>query len=177
MSTEEQTRLSFLTAGGRLGFRHYLLVTVVGTYALMVLGAYTSAVGAGLSCPDWPQCYGVWFPFNNPEAMYNHPEFPGWGEAYTTWQIFVEWAHRGLAAIMGIFILAGMAYSWYVKKPRAVRWSLVGAVALLPFQVILGGLTVTERLDPVIVTSHLGTATVILLALTIATVVTWLHER
>lgn len=43
----------------RIGYRHLAGVTLVGTYLVMLLGAYTSAIGAGLSCPDWPTCYGT----------------------------------------------------------------------------------------------------------------------
>jgi cytochrome c oxidase assembly protein subunit 15 len=37
---------------------------------------------------------------------------------------------------------------------------------LLPFQVVLGGLTVTEQLDPFVVTAHLAVASLILVMLT-----------
>jgi cytochrome c oxidase assembly protein subunit 15 len=39
--------------------RYLATITLVSTYILMLLGAYTSAIGAGLSCPDWPTCYGT----------------------------------------------------------------------------------------------------------------------
>jgi len=42
---------------------------LVGTYVLMQLGAYTSAIGAGLSCPDWPTCYGTFVPFLHSEII------------------------------------------------------------------------------------------------------------
>ncbi|MDY6779004.1 MAG: hypothetical protein SV760_00325, partial [Halobacteria archaeon] len=38
----------------RVSFKLYLGLTLVSTYVLMLLGAYTKAIGAGLSCPDWP---------------------------------------------------------------------------------------------------------------------------
>jgi len=39
--------------------------------------------------------------------------------------------------------------------------------------VLLGRLTVTRALEPVVVTAHLGLATLILVLLTVATVVVW----
>lgn len=42
--------------GSPFGYRHLASATLVGTYIVMLLEAYTSAIGAGLSCPDWPMC-------------------------------------------------------------------------------------------------------------------------
>jgi len=142
-------------------------VTVVVTFVLMLLGAYTKAIGAGLSCPDWPTCYGTWIPFLQPEVYQD--------AAYTQWQIFVEWAHRGLAMITGFLILGTAVGAWRRKSlSRTGRLSAVFALGVLPIQVVLGGLTVTEQLEPLIVTSHLGAAILIFAAL-VATAVT-VHE-
>ncbi|MFT4891884.1 MAG: heme A synthase [Halobacteriales archaeon] len=133
-------------------------VTVVATFVLMLLGAYTKAIGAGLSCPDWPTCYGTWIPFLQPEVYQD--------AAYTQWQIFVEWAHRGLAMITGFLILGTAVSAWRRDSiPRIASVSAVFALVILPMQVVLGGLTVTQDLEPVIVTSHLGTAILIFGAL------------
>lgn len=40
----------------RFAYTHFAGMTLVLTYVLMLLDAYTSAIGAGLSCPDWPTC-------------------------------------------------------------------------------------------------------------------------
>ncbi|WP_248905244.1 COX15/CtaA family protein [Halocatena marina] len=139
--------------------RYYHLsgAVLAGTYVLMLLGAYTSAIGAGLSCPDWPMCYGTLVPFLHPEIMNQTP--------YSAIQIFAEWAHRGVAMLVGIGIFGTAVVAHYLRKPPFVRWSVTIAVLLLPVQVIVGGLTVTEKLQPIIVTSHLGIATLILLFL------------
>lgn len=139
--------------------RYYHLsgAVLAGTYVLMLLGAYTSAIGAGLSCPDWPMCYGTLVPFLHPEIMSQTP--------YSAIQIFAEWAHRGVAMLVGIGIFGTAVVAHYLRKPPLVRWSVTIAVLLLPVQVIVGGLTVTEKLQPIIVTSHLGIATLILLFL------------
>ena len=73
----------FITAlASRFAFHHLAGVTLLGTYVLMLLGAYTSAIDAGLSCPDWPTCYGTWIAFLQPEIVANSP--------YSAWQIFAE---------------------------------------------------------------------------------------
>ena len=159
----------FITAlASRFAFHHLASVTLLGTYVLMLLGAYTSAIGAGLSCPDWPTCYGTWIPFLQPEIVANSP--------YSAWQIFAEWAHRGLAMIVGVLILLTTLLAWKTQRQhRIVVWSATLALGLLPVQVVLGGLTVTELLQPVIVTTHLGMAVLIVLSLMTATVVAWVQ--
>lgn len=142
---------------------------MVGTYLLMVLGAYTSAIGAGLSCPDWPTCYGTWLPFLQPDVVAGSP--------YSVWQIAAEWTHRALAMLVGVLILATAIAAWQLdRRPLIVRSAGV-AVVLLPLQVLLGRLTVTASLQPIIVTSHLATAILILLSLTTATLSAWIYDR
>jgi cytochrome c oxidase assembly protein subunit 15 len=154
----------------RIGYRHLASVTLVTTYVVMLLGAYTSAIGAGLSCPDWPTCYGTWIPFLQPEIIASSP--------YSALQIFAEWAHRGLAMLVGFLILGTMISAWRTHRGQTlVVWSATFAVVLLPAQVLLGGLTVTQNLQPIIVTTHLGIATLIILCLTTTTVVAWIRVR
>ena len=149
-------------------YRYFSAITLVTTYVLMLLGAYTSAIGAGLSCPDWPTCYGTWIPFLNPSVVTNAP--------YSALQIFAEWAHRGLALIVGLLIVGTMLAAWYGQRDRPlVVWSATLAVLLLHVQVLLGRLTVTAQLQPLVVTSHLGIAVLILVSLAANTLLAWLN--
>lgn len=141
-----------------LSYRHLAGVTVLATYLVMLFGAYTSAIGAGLSCPDWPTCYGTWIPFLQPEIIANSP--------YSALQIFAEWFHRGLAFVTGFLILGTAITAWRRHRDEAlIVWPAVAAIILLPIQVTLGGLTVTQDLQPFIVTTHLGVAILILCCL------------
>jgi heme A synthase len=149
----------------RTGYHHLAVGTLFGTYVLMVLGAYTSAIGAGLSCPDWPTCYGTVVPFLHPGVVADSP--------YSALQIFAEWAHRGLAMVVGLSVVLTALVARYTHERAIVEHSAAFAALLLPVQVVLGGLTVTESLEPIIVTSHLATAALILVALTVTTVTGW----
>ena len=154
----------------RLQYYHLAGVTLVTTYIVMLLGAYTSAIGAGLSCPDWPTCYGTWIPFLQPEIIAKSP--------YSAVQILAEWAHRGLAMIAGFLILGTAIAAWSMYRDhQLIVWSAIAAIVLLPVQVVLGGLTVTENLKPIIVTTHLGVATLILLSLLTTFLTGWLAHR
>jgi cytochrome c oxidase assembly protein subunit 15 len=156
--------------GGRIPYRHLAGSTLVVTYVVMILGSYTGAIGAGLSCPDWPMCYGTLVPFLDPAIIQN--------SVYTPLQIFAEWIHRGLAMVAGFMILGTAIAAWRIHRDNPViRWSATLALILLPLQVVLGGLTVTEQLDPFIVTSHLAFATLILVMLTTTFVGSWVYSK
>jgi heme A synthase len=164
--TAETTRRTLRT---RFTFQYLAGGTLVATYVLMLLGAYTSAIGAGLSCPDWPTCYGTIIPFLHPAIIADSP--------YSAWQIFAEWAHRGLAMIVGILIFGTAVAAWRTQRDRPlVVWSATSALVLLPIQVALGRFTVTRLLQPVIVTAHLGVAVLILVGLTTTTLAAWLYS-
>ena len=168
IDTRDNTGTTRIVA--RFEFRYLAAGTLLGNYVLMLLGAYTSAIGAGLSCPDWPTCYGTWIPFLYPEIVAQSP--------YSALQIFAEWAHRSLAMIVGLLILLTAITAWKTQREHpAIVWSATLALAFLPVQVILGELTVTALLEPIIVTSHLGVATLIVLSLMTTTVATWLHAE
>jgi len=115
-----------------------LITIAVATFFLVSLGSFVRATGAGLSCPDWPLCFGRVVPhtFDN--------------------GVFQEWAHRGLALIvsLGTVYFAFSVYPQRSSQRKLWRLSIV-LLGLLFVQVILGGLTVLMRLNPFIVTSHL----------------------
>jgi cytochrome c oxidase assembly protein subunit 15 len=147
-------------------FRPLNLVTVILCFGLVVLGAYVRLSNAGLGCPDWPGCYGhVGVPDETHElaaAQANFPQRPV--EAPKAWK---EMVHRYLAGIVGLLIAALAVIAWRDparQLPRKLA-SLIGGVVIL--QIVFGKLTVTLRVNPLIVTTHLllGMTTLALLSL------------
>jgi len=113
--------------------------TVV-TYFLIALGGTVLATDSGLSCPDWPLCYG--------QAYYSG-----------TYQVFLEQFHRFTAATVSILIvLLLIGIIAWARKDRALLTMAIAAPMLLAIQIVLGGLTVLWKLPPQIITAHLGTA-------------------
>jgi cytochrome c oxidase assembly protein subunit 15 len=110
------------------------------TYGLIVLGALVRAHDAGLSCPDWPLCFGEWIP------------------AFDL-RIAFEYTHRLVAGGVGVLFVTLSILTLRQASLRAVaaRWIAVAA-ALLALQVLLGALTVWHLLASWTVTSHLLTA-------------------
>jgi heme a synthase len=73
-------------------------------FCLVVFGAFVRLSHAGLSCPDWPTCYGqaTWPGHEQEVASANaaYPERPV--EMHKTWR---EQGHRILAGSLGVMIL------------------------------------------------------------------------
>ncbi|MGK7918478.1 MAG: heme A synthase, partial [Trichodesmium sp.] len=115
----------------------------IATLLLMAIGSATRVMNAGLACPDWPLCYGKLVPM-----------------AQMNLQVFLEWFHRLDASLIGFGAIAMMGMSWWDRKqlPGWLPWASTFAFALIVFQGVLGGLTVTQLLRFDIVTAHLGTA-------------------
>lgn len=113
----------------------------IATWGLMGLGSATRVMNAGLSCPDWPLCYGTLLP----QQM--------------NLQIFLEWFHRLVASTIGggTIVLVGLCWQSRQILPKGVPALATGALGLIIFQGMLGGLTVTELLRFDIVTAHLAT--------------------
>ena len=132
-------------------FQRIGLSLVIGLLVLTALGGIVRVTGSGLACPDWPACYGAAIPSGD------------FGE-FAAHQVWLEWTHRLVAAIIGLIILGYAVVAWHRYRDRTRVWLPAAlAIPFLALQVVLGGLTVTERLEELIVTLHLATAMLILM--------------
>ena len=93
-------------------FRQLLTATTALTFGLILLGVYTGAIGAGLTCgARWPLCDG-WmglFPAN--------------------WASFVEWFHRLVAMITGFAILGSTIAAWRGDYSSRIKYATAVATA------------------------------------------------
>ncbi|WP_435195046.1 COX15/CtaA family protein [Natronomonas sp. EA1] len=136
-------------------FRKLAAGTAALTGVLMLLGVYTAAAGAGLTCGQrWPLCDGFLglFPAN--------------------WPSFIEWFHRFVAMITGFVILATTIQAWRTGQESRVKYASTLALVILPVQVVLGGLTVLQY-EWAILIAHFATATSIFALLTLAAAWSW----
>lgn len=139
------------------GYRWALFATVLCA-VVVVLGAFTRLVDAGLGCPDWPGCYGhLTWPSSDEhvaraEALF--PEAPV--EHDKTWP---EMVHRYFAGTLGLVILGLTLATWrFAARAPAMnypRWHATGLLALVILQAAFGMWTVTLKLWPQVVTAHL----------------------
>lgn len=135
---------------------------------VVVLGAYVRLSEAGLGCPDWPGCYGHATPIGAIAAADSSGGMID-GATVDAGKAWKEMVHRYAAATLGILIVVIAALAIQTRQLRIVSLVYAGVlVGLVIAQGMLGMLTVTERLQPVIVTSHL------LLGLTTLSALWWL---
>ncbi len=168
-----------LTAHKQLSWLGRLAVfTTVWALAVIILGAYTRLMDAGLGCPDWPGCYGfITVPDEAHEIAEAEARFPHAPvEVAKGWP---EMIHRYLASTLGLLIFALAALSWKAQSSLAPLSNRNSALTLLPRKhiwllcalVVLQGLfgmwTVTLKLWPQVVSAHLlgGFTTLSLLSL------------
>lgn len=116
--------------------RIFALLTAL-TLGLITLGALVRAHGAGLACPDWPHCFGVWLPEMDLRVGF-------------------EWTHRLVAGSISVLFALASALVLFDATLRAAAWRPIAVAAgLLAVQIVLGGLTVLLGLAPWTVTAHL----------------------
>ena len=122
---------------------------------VVILGAYTRLSDAGLGCPDWPGCYGhMDVPKEHHEVTAANEAYPDRPvEAHKAWK---EMVHRYFAGALGLLILTMAFLAWRNRQHgHQLVFLPILLVAIVIFQALLGMWTVTIKLNPTIVMSHL----------------------
>lgn len=127
------------------GFATIFCLFVIG------MGAYTRLKDAGLGCPDWPLCYGHLTVPHVSELSQSITQRGGFSAS----KAWAEMIHRYVAGSLGIMIAAIYVLSWL--NYRGWRSQVLSHMLLLLVlcQAMLGMLTVTLKLLPLIVSLHL----------------------
>jgi cytochrome c oxidase assembly protein subunit 15 len=159
-------------------YRKLVLVTAFLTFDLIVFGAFTRLTDSGLGCPDWPGCFAEANPFLAHSAIRSAESLLPGGPV-TVLKAWIEMIHRYVAMAIGVLIIAIMAQSWrnWRRPQRQLQPLRQAAFApALPTVLFLfvclqgafGAWTVTEKLQPAIVSIHL------LLGMGLLALLTWL---
>ncbi len=132
------------------------VIRVIGFFLLfsiflqIILGAWVRLTGSGMSCPDWPLCYGMLFPTPDKIRVLDNIE-------YTYFQIFLEWIHRANAAFIIGPICVMFSFLLIFKKEINNNYKKYAyfLILFLFIQGALGGVTVFKSNIPWSVAIHL----------------------
>ncbi|TLF53281.1 heme A synthase [Halomonas urmiana] len=143
------------------------LAGVVFTALVVLVGAWTRLVDAGLGCPDWPGCYGALVVPDADRALAHSPAAPL--ESAKAW---VEMVHRYLASLLGLLVITLIVLGARWRREAGYPWrTSLALLGVILMQGAFGAFTVTLKLWPQVVTLHLlGGLSVMVLFL-------WLHLR
>jgi cytochrome c oxidase assembly protein subunit 15 len=137
------------------GLRQLAWAAAAFALFVIVFGAFVRLSNAGLSCPDWPTCYGhMTWPTQEHEVASANNAFPDRPvESGKAWR---EQVHRILVGGLSLltFTLAGWAW-WRRRDLHGLTAAPVAAAIVIVFQALLGMWTVTLKLLPAIVMAHL----------------------
>ncbi|QRP63656.1 COX15/CtaA family protein [Rhodanobacter sp. FDAARGOS 1247] len=106
--------------------RWLALFATVFAFGLVMFGAFVRLSNAGLSCPDWPTCYGqVTWPQHAQAVAHADASFPDRPyEAHKAWR---EQVHRFLAGTLGVMVLLlALLASW--RRRAALLAVIAGAL-------------------------------------------------
>ena len=127
--------------------RRLALLGALLCFGVVVLGGYTRLSNSGLGCPDWPGCFGHIAPTGSAE------HYASDADVRKAW---VEMIHRYFASTLGFIIVVIAALSIRARREPGVRVGFAFVLlVLVVLQGMLGMLTVTWLLKPLIVTGHL----------------------
>ncbi|XUO88811.1 COX15/CtaA family protein [Halomonas sp. KM072] len=137
------------------------------TVLVILVGAWTRLVDAGLGCPDWPGCYGRLLVPDSEHAALRHPDVPL--DPFKAW---VEMGHRYVASFLGLLVIGTLLLGWPLRRREGYPWKVsVALLVVILIQGAFGAFTVTLKLWPQVVTLHLlGGLSVLMLFF-------WLHLR
>ena len=110
------------------------VATASVTFLLILLGGIVWSTGSALACPDWPLCYGHFFPKMEGGVLYEH-------------------GHR-----LTVLVVATLSVAMLVLalRGRSLQQLALTEIGLVVVQAIFGGLTVLLRLPLLVRVVHLG---------------------
>jgi heme A synthase len=127
------------------------MVTAVATFLLIIVGGIVRVSDSGLGCGPAGSGFHGW-PFCNGDVV------PG-----VDLNSVIEYTHRVLAGVVGVLIVVLAVQAWRrYRGQRGLVWATAALVVLVLAQGVLGGATVENNLEELLVATHLGLAMLLL---------------
>ena len=168
-------------------YRSHLIPFGLALIAFLIIttGGWIRINDAGESCPDWPTCFGTWgFDVSADDQEKWWEENPdeidsrGGTHRYTSYQIFTEWSHRALVAVIGILVAYSHYTAWSLRDKignRVYRIHFVSSMFLI-LQAVLGYVTVDLDNAPWTVSLHLFMALIFTISLITVGLIWWQEQ-
>ncbi|MGG5257221.1 COX15/CtaA family protein [Phycicoccus avicenniae] len=120
--------------------RRWAWATLVANTVIILTGGLVRLTGSGLGCPTWPRCT---------DASYvPHQELGLHG--------VIEFGNRLLTYVLVAVVVGTAVAVWrWSGTSRGLRRLVVGIGLGIPFQAVIGGITVLTDLNPWVVALHL----------------------
>ena len=99
-------------------------------FGVIVFGAFVRLSNAGLSCPDWPTCYGkATWPGHAQDIAAANEAFPD--RPFETHKAWREQVHRMLAGTLGVLVLALAVASAWRRRTLLVLLGIAAVAAAI----------------------------------------------
>lgn len=160
-----------LVMGLKMRWGRLVAITAFLTLDLIAFGAFVRLTDSGLGCPDWPGCYGQLLPAQASAQIDQAMVEQGAHGPVNHFKAWIEMLHRYVASFIGVLILVmfvraligkfrdGNA-SWlraaneFGSTSVGLVWPLL-LLVVVSVQGLFGKWTVTLKLMPIVVTTHL----------------------
>ncbi len=120
--------------------RRLAWATLVANALIILTGGLVRLTGSGLGCPTWPRC--------TDDSFVPHRELGIHG--------VIEFGNRMLTYVLIAVVVAAVVVVWrWAGTSRTLRRHAVLIAVGVPFQGVIGGITVLTNLNPWVVSLHL----------------------
>jgi len=125
---------------GERALRVWLVASLICNMGIIVTGAVVRLTGSGLGCPTWPKCTA--------DSYVPHGALGIHG--------LIEFGNRTLTFVLIIAALGAFISAWRNRGARSKLWWITLGIGIgIPFQGVIGGITVLTDLNPYVVALHL----------------------
>jgi cytochrome c oxidase assembly protein subunit 15 len=139
----------------RVVVQRWAWASIVANTVIILTGGLVRLTASGLGCPTWPRC--------TEESFVPHSELGLHG--------LIEFGNRLLTYVLIAVALGTLVAVWRWSEGRRLRLHAVVLALGIPFQGVIGGITVLTDLNPWVVALHL------VLSLFLVAGSTWLLVR
>lgn len=152
-------------------FQRVILLSIIGTYLVILAGSIVRGTGSGLGCPDWPRCFGQWVPpADISELPVDYKEiYKISGKTIADFDPFKTWTeyiNRLLGVVLGFLIVVLFFLSFRLRRvEKNIPWFCAGLLALILVQGGVGAFVVSTHLKPFLITIHMFLAILLLFGL------------